>query len=120
MPKLLIIDACLVAGEEIARHAEVADEVDVPKEDAAALTRMGRAMYLSRDDDPTKGALTATAEDKARAKRTLAGITADRKARDAAAQSATPDGMAAMVAAAVAAAVAQALAKPTPAQASLT
>jgi len=107
--KLLIIDACLVAGEEIARHAEVSEEVDVSKDDAAALTRMGRALYLSRDDDPTKGQFTATADDKSRAKRALAAITAERKAREQAAQAQSPDGLSALIAASVAAAVAQAL-----------
>ena len=66
--KIMIIEACLVAGESVGEHAEPGEERDVTKDDASVLTRMGRAMYLDKSDDLTKGLLTASAEDKARFK----------------------------------------------------
>lgn len=107
--KILIAAACQIAGEQIASHADVNDTVDVPKDEALSLCRMGRAFFVSRDDDPTKGALTATAEEKDLLKRQAKAIAAEREARAAEQAAATPGGLAAMVAAQVAAAVQAAL-----------
>ena len=107
--KIVIVEACAIAGEETSSHADVGDELDVSKDEAALLTRMGRAMYLDKGDDPTKGTLTATADDKASIKKRVQAIAAERKEREVAAQSQTPTGLAAMVAAAVAQAVQAAL-----------
>jgi hypothetical protein len=107
--KLLILIACTIAGEEVSRHADVGDEVDVSKDEASTLTRMGRALYLEKTDDPTKGTLTATAEDKAKVKKMVAAIKAEREAREVANQAQSPAGLAALVAASVAQAVQAAL-----------
>ncbi len=104
MPRVLILQACTVPGDEIARHADVNETVDVPKDDALTLARLGRARFVSRDDDPTKGDLTATADDKDLAKRTAAALRAEASAK---ATAPTVPGLAEQIAAAVAAALAQ-------------
>lgn len=110
--KILILQACLVlaAGAAAAAHADVGDVIDVSKDDAYALTRMGRGMYLERGDDPTKGSLTATTDDVKRAKKMAEAIARDlvERERNAAAQS--PQGIAELIAASVASAVQAALA----------
>lgn len=85
MPRILITQACTVTGETVARPVEINDVVDVPKDEAATLCRLGRALYVSRDDDATKGGLTATAEDKALTKRAADAVRAAREQRRAAA-----------------------------------
>jgi hypothetical protein len=107
--KMLIAEACQIAGEETSFHADVGAEVDVPKDEASSLARMGRAFYLSKEDDPTKGTLTATAEDKKNIKLKAEALAAELVSRTEAAQAQSPAGMAAMVAAQVAAAVQAAL-----------
>lgn len=79
--KLLIAEACLVIaiGAEIAAHADVGDIVDVSKDDASYLARAGRAFYVSRDDDPTRGGLTANEDDKARIAKQAKAIAASQK-----------------------------------------
>ncbi len=112
--KLLIIEPCTIAGNDLSRHADVGDEVDVHgKEEALMLARMGRARYLDRSDDPTQGRLTAVAEDRAVVKKRVAAIRAEREARDLAAQAQSPAGLAGLVAQAVAQAVQAALAPTT-------
>lgn len=106
--KLLIMAACMIAGELIATPAAVGDTVDVPKEEANYLTRSGRALYLDKTDDPTKGLNTATAEDKARAKEQAKAYAA---AAEASAKANGPVDIGAMLAQAVAQGVAQALAQ---------
>lgn len=113
--KMIIAVACAVAGETTAQHAAVNDTVDVSKDDAYLLARGGRALYLERADDPTKGQFSATAEDLARIKREAKAIAAEREAKAAEQATATPAGMAAMVAAQVAAAVQAALKPAAPA-----
>lgn len=116
--KLLIIAACTIAGAEVSTHADVADVVEVEsKDEAVTLARMGRALYLDKAQDPQKGALTATAEDKELAKRSAKAIRESLEIRAAEAAATSPAGMAAMVAAEVAKAVQAALAAkaPTPA-----
>jgi len=109
--KILILEACLIAtaGAEIAAHADVNDVVDVPKDDAVSLARMGRAMFLDKADDPTKGLLTASDTDRAQVKRRAAAIEKERTARDRAAALQSPTGMAELIAATVASAVQAAL-----------
>lgn len=116
--KLLIAQACIVSGDEVGHHVDVGDTIEVAtKEEALALTRAhGRAFYLDKADDPTKGTLTATAEDKDRIKREVKQIAAAAAQRAVEAQVQTPSGMASMVAAAVAQAV-QAALKPESAKA---
>jgi hypothetical protein len=74
--KLLIAEACLVilVGTETTVHADVGQTVDVSKDDANYLTRAGRAFYTSRDDDPTKGKLTANDEDRKRITKVAASL----------------------------------------------
>lgn len=114
--KLLIIAACTIAGEAVSTHADVGEEVDVTKDEAGTLARMGRGLYLEKADDPTKGQLTATAEDKARVKKQVAAIKAEREAREVANQAQSPAGLAGLIAATVAQAV-QAALKPEGAKA---
>lgn len=108
--KLLILEACLIAGAEIATHADVGDTVEVTKDDAISLARMGRAMFLEKSDDPTKGLLTATGDDVKLVKRKATAIKEEREARDRAAAVQSPTGMAELIASTVAAAVQAALA----------
>lgn len=110
--KLLILTACVIptALGETGQHADVGDAVDVPKDDAVALTRMGRALYLDKADDHTKaGDLTATAEDRARVKAQAKAIAEARAERERSAQVQTGTGMAELIAATVASAVQAAL-----------
>jgi hypothetical protein len=109
--KLLILAACLIpaALSATAQHADVGEVVDVTKDDAAALTRMGRALYLDKADDHTKGALTATDDDKRKVKAQAKAIAEAREDRDRATQVQSPTGMAELIAATVASAVQAAL-----------
>lgn len=107
--KILIIVACQVLASEGTRHADVAETVDTTKDEATALVRAGRALYLERSDDPTKGAHTASKDDVEATKRHAKQIAAEREERAQAAQLATPGGFNALIAAQVAAAVQAAL-----------
>ena len=65
MPKLLIIDPCLVNfGDDAGGvHQDVGAQPDVSKATAAQLVMLGRALYVNKNDDPSKGAIhTAPAE----------------------------------------------------------
>jgi hypothetical protein len=106
--KLLIMAACLIAGETIGIPVAVGDTVDVPKDDALYLVRAGRALYLDKADDPTKGLHTATAEDKQRAKDQAKAIAA---AAEATAKANNPPDFAGMLAQAVAQGMAMAMAQ---------
>lgn len=109
---LIIAQACAVpqSGSETAQHADVGDKVEVDsKDDALLLCRMGRAYYLDKAQDPTKGQLTASKEDQETIKRHAAAIEAESKRRATEAAATTPGGLAALVAAQVAAAVQAAL-----------
>lgn len=107
--KILIITACQVLADEGTRHADVAETVDTTREEAVQLARQGRALFLDKGDDPTKGQLTASKDDVESTRRHAKLIAAEREERAQAAQLATPGGMAALVAAQVAAAVQAAL-----------
>lgn len=102
MSKLLIIAACLIAGETIARHADVGEEVDVPKDDALSLCRQGRALYLDKSEDPTKGTLTADSEKKSQVKKQAKAIADELAAREAKADAASPQSIGAQIAAGIA------------------
>lgn len=54
MPKLLIIEPCLVAyGDDRGGvHQDTGDIVDVSKDTGVTLTRANRALYLGKADDP--------------------------------------------------------------------
>lgn len=62
--KLLIIESCLVkSANGIGEHVnagQVSPEID--GDQAHSLVRFGRGLYVSKADDPTKGAMTASAE----------------------------------------------------------
>lgn len=102
--KLVAAEAFLLPLEYGHKAVEVGDTVDVSKDDAATLARIGRAYYLSPEDDATKGSLTATAERAAVIKARAKGIAAERAAAAAKAPLSQADAIAAAVAAALAAA----------------
>jgi hypothetical protein len=108
--KIIIREACTVPGDEEGRtrHADVNETADVPKEDAVLLCRMGRAYFADKSDDPTKGTLTATSEDKDSLKKQAAALVRERSAREDQAAAQTPVGMATLVAVEVAKAIAAA------------
>lgn len=65
MPKLLIIEACMVnfADDRGGVHQSAGDLPDVPKDAARALVTAGRALYANKTDDPDKqGRNTASRE----------------------------------------------------------
>lgn len=108
--QVLIIEACTIAGAETSSHADVGQKVELDsKDEALFLARSGRALFLDKAQDPTKGSLTATKEDQDRVKQLAAQIAAAQKERAAEAQATSPAGLAALVAAQVAAAVQAAL-----------
>lgn len=65
--KILILQACLIAGESIGTPVAVGETVEVSKDDASYLAKSGRGLYVDKTDDPSKGLMTATPEDKKRA-----------------------------------------------------
>jgi hypothetical protein len=69
--KLIITEPCSLPTEDAGpQHTEPGTVVDVSKDDAATLTRIGRGLYLKQaTDDPTKGLLTASDNDVARWKK---------------------------------------------------
>lgn len=110
--KMLIKEACLVpaADQPTGQPAEVAETVEIDtKEDALMLARAGRAFYLDKSNDPTKGLLTATKEEIDQVKDHAKAIAASRKERDIERQLQSPTGQAAFMAAEIAKAVAAAL-----------
>ena len=111
--QILIAEACTIPGAETSTHADIGQKVELDsKDDALVLCRMGRALYLDKTQDPTKGSLTAAKEDVDRIKKHAAQIAAAQEERAAQATAAAPGGIAALVAAQVAAAMAALQAKP--------
>jgi hypothetical protein len=111
--KLLVATAFLLPTAESPVHAEVGETIEIDsKDDALQLARGGRAYFVDKLQDPTKGLLTAGKEETDSVKLHAKQIAAERKQRAEDAAMATPGGMAALVAQQVAAAVAAALAKP--------
>ena len=115
--KIILLVACTIAGESLSRHGELAEVVDVPKDEAASLTRMDRARYIDKADDPTKGLLTATKDEITALQRQAKAVAAEREARELAAAASTPEALASLVAVNVAKAVAEALKAPAAAPA---
>lgn len=71
MPKILILEATQVdyGNDRGGEHADASSIVDVVKEQAKKLTELGRAVYVAKTDDPSKGGrYTATKEMLAAAK----------------------------------------------------
>lgn len=65
MPKVLIIEPCLINHGDDAggTHQDAGDVVECSKDNAMALMRAGRALYINKTDDPDKqGRNTATRE----------------------------------------------------------
>ena len=65
MPKLLILEACLINfGDDLGGiHHDAGEMPDVPKAPATDLVRRGRALYVSKSDDADKaGRYTASAD----------------------------------------------------------
>ena len=94
--KIIIKEACLVAGENIGQPVAIGERVEVSKEDALYLARAGRSLYLEKGDDPSKGLMTATSADIAAIKLHAAAVEAEASAR-----SAQPQSMAEIIASAV-------------------
>jgi hypothetical protein len=99
--KILIIVACAIAASEGLAHSDIGDEVAVTKEDAGTLTRNGRALYLDKANDPTKGLLTADVDQKKKIKDQVKAIAAVTEAKAAAALQSSPQGLGALIAAAI-------------------
>lgn len=65
MPKMLIIEACMVnhGDDRGGVHQSAGDMPDVPKDAARALVSAGRALYVNKNDDTDKhGRNTASRE----------------------------------------------------------
>jgi hypothetical protein len=62
--KIIVLEACAIG---LGTHVEPGEKFEATREDAATLVRSGRAMYLDKADDPTKGLHTASADDVKRA-----------------------------------------------------
>jgi hypothetical protein len=65
MPKILIIEPTLInhGDDRGGQHADIGI-IDAPKDAARAVVLAGKALYVSRADDPSKaGTHTATAEE---------------------------------------------------------
>lgn len=63
--KLLVIEACLVNYNDDAggQHQDPGDLIDVAKDTAVALVHSGRALYVAKNDDPSKGAHHTASKD---------------------------------------------------------
>jgi hypothetical protein len=65
MPKIIILEATQVdyGDDRGGQHAESGSIVDVVKDQARRLAEIGRALYTTKGDDPSKdGRYTATKE----------------------------------------------------------
>lgn len=82
MPKILIIETCLVNhGDDAGGVAHEAGEtIDVNKDTAIELAKYGRSLYLNKADDPTKTKQYSASSDMVKA------VEAAAKARAAAAK----------------------------------
>lgn len=69
MPKILIIETCLVNhGDDAGGIAHEAGEtIDVNKDTAIELAKYGRSLYLNKADDPTKTKLYSATPDMVKA-----------------------------------------------------
>lgn len=84
MPKILIIETCLVNhGDDAGGIAHEAGEtIDVNKDTAIELAKYGRSLFLNKADDPTKTKQYSASTDMVKA------VEAAAKARAAAAKAA--------------------------------
>jgi hypothetical protein len=79
--KLIITEPCSIPADDSGpQHIDPGTVVDVSKEDAVTLTRIGRGMYVSKADDPTKGLLTASDTELARWKKVAKPAAAEKPA----------------------------------------
>lgn len=64
MPKILILDPCLInyGDDRGGIHHDAGEMPDVPKATASEIVRMGRALYVSKSDDPDKAARSTASE----------------------------------------------------------
>lgn len=64
MPKILVIEGCVINhGDDRGGVVySVGEAADVTKETATALVRAGRALYVHREDDASRGGFTASTE----------------------------------------------------------
>lgn len=76
--KIIIAEACSLNMETA---FAVGDKAEVVKDDAAVLVRAGRALYLDKTDDPSKGLQTASADDVKRIGEQAKALAAEAKAR---------------------------------------
>ncbi len=69
--KVILKQSCLVNYEDDRGgvHVDAGEVVEVREDRARELVRMGRALYVNRDDDPTKGANTAESRGGKKAKK---------------------------------------------------
>ena len=74
MPKLLIIEPCLVnyGDDRGGVHQSAGDLVEVSKDVANALVRPGRALYVAKADDPDKGGHNTASKDMLKAAEAMA------------------------------------------------
>lgn len=77
MPKILITEACQInyGDERGGVHVDAAEETSVTVDTARALVGAGRALYVNRKEDPSKGGRDTATE------HMLAAAAAMRKAR---------------------------------------
>lgn len=67
--KVMLLEACVVnlRDDRGGQHFVQGAEVDVPKDEAVSLVRMGRAKFMSKEDDFDKsGANTMSKEEMAK------------------------------------------------------
>lgn len=69
MPKILIIETCLVNhGDDAGGVAyEAGSTIEVNKDTAIELAKYGRSLYLNKADDPTKTKLYSASTDMVKA-----------------------------------------------------
>ncbi len=65
MKQILITAPCLVTfgDDRGGQHADEFEIVDVPNDVASTLVGVGRGLYVSRDDDPTRGKVSTATKD---------------------------------------------------------
>lgn len=74
MPKMLVIAGCLINhGDDRGGVAHAQGEiVEVNKDTADTLAKMDRALYASREDDPTKAGIHTASPDMLKAAQAMA------------------------------------------------
>lgn len=92
MPKILIIDPCLVnfADDRGGIHHDAGDMPDVPKAAATDLVRRGRALYINKADDTDKAGRYTASADMVKAAKAIESAKAKEAAKEAAKASEPP------------------------------